>query len=218
MNADQNMLKQLNVLRESGIRPKLLLNSCCGPCSSAVLEQLMEVFEVTVHFYNPNIHAQEEYGKRLETQKEVMVELLIPLEQLLEQGWKPEEWQRSLREIPFDREGGSRCRACIGYRMNQTAILAAELSFDWFTTTLSVSPHKDAQAINEMGLALEKKHGVRYLAADFKKRGGYQRSIALSKAFGLYRQDHCGCAESMQSKSGVSAQRCNSARPILAKE
>ncbi len=204
MNPDQSMQKQLNTLRESGIRPKLLLNSCCGPCSTSVLEQLTAVFDVTVHFYNPNIHSQEEYSKRLETQKCVFQELLIPLEQLLDRGWAPEDWRQSLSGVPFDREGGSRCRACIGYRMDQTAALAAELSFEWFTTTLSVSPHKDAAAINEMGMALEKKHGVRYLSADFKKRGGYQRSVSLAKSFGLYRQDHCGCAESLQSseKSG----------------
>lgn len=200
MNADQKMQHQLNELRESGIRPKLLLNSCCGPCSTSVLEQLMTVFDVTVHFYNPNIHSQEEYSKRLESQIAVMDELLVPLEQLLDQGWAPDGWQQNVSSIPFDGEGGVRCRACIGYRMAQTAMLAAELSFDWFTTTLSVSPHKDSRAINEMGLALENKYKVRYLSADFKKRGGYQRSVMLAKSFGLYRQDHCGCKESLQKK------------------
>lgn len=204
MNADQQMMKELKTLRESGVRPALLLNSCCGPCSTAVLEQLAEVFQVTVHFYNPNIHSQEEYSRRLESQKEVLSELLIPLEKLLDQGWSPEGWEASLSGIPFDQEGGSRCKACIGYRMQETAKLAAALSFDWFTTTLSVSPHKDAAAINEMGAALEKKYGVRYLQADFKKRGGYQRSVSLAKAFGLYRQDHCGCRESLRHMGPVS--------------
>ncbi len=196
MNADQMMLKEINILRETGVRPKLLLNSCCGPCSTSVLEQLAEIFEVTVHFYNPNIHSGDEYSRRLSAQKQVMKELLIPLEQLLERGWTPEGWQDSLSGIPFDHESGSRCRACIGYRMNETAALAAELSYEWFTTTLSVSPHKDAAAINDMGAALANKYGIRYLMADFKKRGGYQRSVLMAKSFGLYRQDHCGCEES----------------------
>lgn len=197
MNADQKMQQQLNSLKESGIRPKLLLNSCCGPCSTSVLEQLADVFEVTVHFYNPNIHSQEEYSKRLVSQRAVLEELMVPLEQLLDQGWNPAGWQEAISGIPFDREGGVRCMACIGYRMNQTAMLAAELSFDWFTTTLSVSPHKNARAINDIGQALENKYKVRYLHADFKKRGGYQRSVMLAKSFSLYRQDHCGCMESL---------------------
>lgn len=198
MNADQQMLKELDILRESGTRPTLLLNSCCGPCSTSVLEQLAEVFEVTVHFYNPNIHSGEEYTRRLDTQKLVLSELLIPLEKLLDQGWNPQSWADSVSGIPFIQEGGNRCLACIGHRMAETAAVAAQHSFQWFTTTLSVSPHKNAQAINEMGAALEKKYGVRYLKADFKKRGGYQRSVALAKAFGLYRQDHCGCRESLR--------------------
>lgn len=198
MNSDQKMLEQLNTLRMSGIKPRLLLNSCCGPCSTAVLEQLADTFDVTVHFYNPNIHSADEYSSRLAAQKEAMEELLIPLTKLLERGWQPEGWQQALSAIPFDREGGVRCRACIGFRMDQTAALAAKLEYEWFTTTLSVSPHKDAAAINEMGAALEKKYGIRYLMADFKKRGGYQRSVTLAKAFGLYRQDHCGCSASLK--------------------
>ena len=197
MNADQNMLLEMKRISESGVRPRLLLNSCCGPCSTSVLEQLTSAFDVTVHFCNPNLHSEAEYQKRLETQREVLCELLIPLEQLMEQGWNPVGWQAAVKNVSFDKEGGERCKACIAYRMSQTALLAAELSFEWFATTLSVSPHKDAEAINAIGASLEKKHGVRYLTANFKKRGGYQRSISMSKDFGLYRQDHCGCMESL---------------------
>lgn len=201
MNADQTMLQQMKHIQESGIRPRLLLNSCCGPCSTSVLEQLTAVFEVVVHFCNPNLHSEEEYHKRLAAQEEVLEALTIPLDKLLEQGWSPEGWRESISSIPFDKEGGNRCRACIAYRMNRTAALAAEKGFQWFTTTLSVSPHKDAAAINEIGAALEKRYGVRYLGADFKKRGGYQRSITLSKEYRLYRQDHCGCAESLDGRN-----------------
>lgn len=201
MNADQTMLQQIEEIKGSGIRPRLLLNSCCGPCSTSVLEQLAVVFEITVHFCNPNLHSEEEYNKRLSAQQSVLDEFTMPLEQLLEQGWSPEGWRESMSDIPFDKEGGNRCRACIAYRMNRTAALAAEKGFQWFATTLSVSPHKDAAAINEIGAALEKRYGVRYLGSDFKKRGGYQRSIALSKEYGLYRQDHCGCAESIENRN-----------------
>lgn len=200
MNADQIMLQQMKRIQESGTRPRLLLNSCCGPCSTSVLEQLAAVFEVTVHFCNPNLHSEDEYRKRIAAQEKVLCELTIPLEQLLDQGWNPEGWRESVALMPFDREGGERCRACIAYRMNRTAALAAERAYEWFATTLSVSPHKDAAAINEIGAALEKRYGVRYLPADFKKRGGYQRSITLSKQYGLYRQDHCGCAESLANR------------------
>lgn len=203
MNADQRMLTEMENIRKSGVRPKLLLNSCCGPCSTAVLEQLLEVFQVTVHFYNPNIHSAEEYSRRVEAQKEVFKEMLVPLEQLIDEGWQPSGWKEALSGLPFEGEGGRRCRACIGYRMNQTAYLARELAFEWFTTTLSVSPHKDAPAINEMGMALALKYGVNYLAADFKKRGGYQRSVHMAKSFGLYRQDHCGCEESRRTDGGT---------------
>ncbi len=202
MNADQIMRQQIEQLKVSGTRPRLLLNSCCGPCSTSVLEQLATVFEVTVHFCNPNLHSEKEFNKRLAAQQNVLDALEISLEQLLEQGWSPEGWRESISDIPFDKEGGSRCQACIAYRMNRTAALAAEKGFQWFASTLSVSPHKDAAAINDIGAALEKRYGVRYLGADFKKRGGYQRSIALSKELGLYRQDHCGCAESLEGRNG----------------
>lgn len=200
MNADRKMLEILQGLKTSEIRPRLLLNSCCGPCSTAVLEQLAEGFEVWIHFCNPNIHSEEEYHKRLEAQTQVLRQQTIPLNHLLEQGWQPQGWEQALSGIPFDKEGGSRCRACIGYRMKQTAALAQEQGFQWFTTTLSVSPHKDAQAINTMGEALAHQYGVQYLYADFKKRGGYQRSVSLAKAYGLYRQDHCGCKDSLRTK------------------
>lgn len=202
MNADQAMLKHFSDIQATGDKPSLLLNSCCGPCSTSVLEQLAQVFNVTVHFFNPNIHSEEEYLLRLSAQQDVLGELLLPLEVLLEEGWTPEPWRQAVSSITFDHEGGSRCRACIGFRMEQTAAMAARRGYQWFTTTLSVSPHKDAKAINAMGQALEVKYGVRYLPADFKKRGGYQKSVALSKTFGVYRQDHCGCSESLNARDG----------------
>ncbi len=197
---DQEMLDLFNKLKADGRRPRLLLNSCCGPCSSSVLEQLAAVFDVTVHFYNPNIHSETEFVHRAETQQQVLEDLQVPLVRLLNEGWGPEGWQSNVGSLPFDGEGGARCRACIGYRLERTAVLGAREGYDWFASTLSVSPHKDPEAINALGAALERRYGIRYLASDFKKRGGYQRSLQLSRAMGLYRQDHCGCKASLEER------------------
>lgn len=197
---DQGMLEIMEALRSSGERPRLLLNSCCGPCSTAVLEQLIQVFDVTVHFYNPNLHSQAEYDRRAEAQQQVLADMKLPLAALLARGWSPEAWQDAVGSTAFEGEGGVRCRACIAHRLERTAQLAAEEGYPWFASTLSVSPHKDAKAINEIGEALERRYGVRYLHSDFKKRGGYQRSVTLSREMGLYRQDHCGCQASLDAE------------------
>jgi len=203
---DQEMLDLFNKLKADGRRPRLLLNSCCGPCSTSVLEQLAEVFEVTVHFYNPNMHSEAEFDHRAKTQAQVLGELQVPLVRLLNDGWQPGGWQSAVGSLPFDGEGGARCRACIGYRLERTAALAAREGYGWFASTLSVSPHKDAEALNALGAALERRYGVRYLVSDFKKRGGYQRSLQLSRAMGLYRQDHCGCQASLEERLRRSAE------------
>lgn len=197
-NYDLLMQKVIAEIDGRGDKPKLLLNSCCGPCSTSVLERLMQHFEVTVHFYNPNLNSSDEYEKRFMAQKAAIEGCGLTSVSIEADGWQPEEWQDHTRNHPFVNEGGPRCKRCIAYRLEQTAVKAARDGYEWFTTTLSVSSHKDSQWINQCGALLEAKYSVRWLPSDFKKRGGYQRSIALSRQMNLYRQDYCGCTESYE--------------------
>ncbi len=179
-----------------GRRPTLLLHSCCGPCSSAVLERLAEHFRVTVLYYNPNIEPEEEYLHRLSEQKRLLS--LLPEEiPMLGCGYDHDAFEDFAPAMADAPEGGERCLACFAMRLNHTAELAKEHGFEYFTTTLSVSPHKNADNVNRIGEAAGKRYGVKYLFADFKKKNGYLRSLELSKQYGLYRQDYCGCRYSM---------------------
>jgi len=177
-----------------GRTPSLLLHACCAPCSSYVLEYLSQYFSITVFYYNPNISPEEEYQKRVAEVKRFIGE--FPAKRpvsLLEGPYEPERFaalSKGLEDLP---EGGERCFRCYSLRLRETALLAKERGFDYFTTTLSISPYKNAEKLNEIGLALEKELDVNYLCADFKKKGGYLRSIALSGEYGLYRQSYCGC-------------------------
>lgn len=179
--------------------PRLLLHSCCAPCSSYVLEYLSQYFEITVLYYNPNIFPEEEYQKRVEEQKRLIAALPVrhPVS-FVEGRYQPEEFfavAKGLEDVP---EGGERCRKCFRLRLEETARLAAEGKYDYYTTTLSISPLKNAQALNEIGQELAAVYEVPYLPSDFKKRGGYQRSIELSREYELYRQNFCGCVYSMR--------------------
>ncbi len=174
-----------------GCKPTLLLHSCCGPCSSYVIEYLAQYFNITVLFYNPNIHPEEEYLHRLETQKQLISRLGGAL--LQEGEYCPERFFGEIKGLENEPEGGARCEKCIAGRVRVTAEKAAEGGFDYFCTTLSVSPHKNADMINSLGLSLQAELNVKWLPSDFKKKGGYLRSIELSKELGLYRQDYCGC-------------------------
>lgn len=185
--------------------PRLLLHSCCAPCSSYVLEYLSEYFQITDFFYNPNIEPESEYHLREEELKRLIREM-HPSHPITFVSGKYDARifhaaVRGLEQIP---EGGERCFACYRLRMEESAALAAEGEYDYFTTTLSISPLKNADRINQIGKELEKKYGVKHLPSDFKKKGGYQRSIVLSREHGLYRQDYCGCvyskAERMKQK------------------
>ena len=185
-------------------RPSLLLQSCCGPCSSYVLEYLTKYFDVTVLFYDPNIRPEAEYEKRLATLKQLLA--AMPMDHppaLLEPGWRGEEFEAAVRGLEAEPEGGARCTVCFRLRLEETARTAAEWGFDFFGTTLTVSPHKDAERINRIGEGLEKEYGVRWLPSDFKKRNGYLRSIQLSKQYGLYRQDYCGCGWPVKSEKSA---------------
>ncbi|NCB51297.1 MAG: epoxyqueuosine reductase QueH [Clostridia bacterium] len=176
---------------KGGEKPSLLLQSCCGPCSSYVLEYLTEHFDVTLLYYNPNIQPREEYDLRLFNQLKLLE--AFPQAELLPCGYDSEAFDEAVRGLEAEPEGGARCTACFRLRLSYTARTAAEQGFDFFCTTLTVSPHKDANRINAMGRELGEKYGVRWLPSDFKKRDGYKRSIELSAQHGLYRQDYCGC-------------------------
>lgn len=179
--------------------PKLLLHSCCAPCSSAVLEYLTEYFEITVFYFNPNIFPEEEFLHRIEEQKRLIKKLPCknPVK-FTEQGWQSERFYEAVKGLENIPEGGERCFACYRLRLEEAAKLAAEQGFDYFTTTLSISPYKNAAKLNEIGGELGEKYGIKHLPSDFKKKNGYKRSIELSVEYGLYRQDYCGCVFSKQ--------------------
>ena len=172
-------------------RPRLLLHSCCGPCSSYVLEYLTRYFGVFLSYYNPNIQPRAEYDLRLENQLKVLER--IPGVTLVPCGYDGGAYDEAVRGLEDEPEGGARCTECFKLRLDFAAREAKRLGCDYFATTLTVSPHKDAQRINAIGEALAGKYGVKWLPGDFKKRDGYKRSIELSREFGLYRQDYCGC-------------------------
>ena len=172
-------------------RPRLLLHSCCGPCSSYVLEYLTRYFDVLLSYYNPNIQPRAEYELRLENQLKVIER--IPGVTLAACSYDGRAYDEAARGLEAEPEGGARCTECFRLRLDFAAREAKRLGCGYFATTLTVSPHKDAQRINAIGEELAGKYGVKWLPGDFKKRDGYKRSIELSREFGLYRQDYCGC-------------------------
>lgn len=181
--------------------PKLLIHSCCAPCSSYVLEYLSEFFKISVFYYNPNISPQEEYNRRLQEQKTFILEFKTKYEVDFTEGkYVTDSFFALAKGLEGEIEGGERCFKCYRLRLNETAITAKKTGFDYFTTTLSVSPYKNADKLNELGKELSDIHGVKYLYSNFKKNNGYKRSIELSKEFNLYRQEYCGC---IFSKKGV---------------
>ena len=174
--------------------PRLLLHSCCAPCSSYVLEYLSDYFEITVFYYNPNISPAEEYEKRAAEQQHLIRELPAkhPIH-LVVGAYEPERFyavSRGLEQVP---EGGERCFRCFRLRLEEAAKMAAEGGFDYFATTLTISPLKNAQKLNEIGDELSELYKVEHLPSDFKKKNGYKRSVELSALYGLYRQNYCGC-------------------------
>lgn len=174
--------------------PALLLHSCCAPCSSYCLETLSEDFAITVFYYNPNIYPREEYDKRVAELQRLIVEM--PMKNpvtFVERGYDEGEFFQAVKGFEDIREGGERCFRCYRLRLERTAQLARELGADYFTTTLSISPYKNAQKLNEISEELGEIYDVKALPADFKKREGYKRSVQLSAEYGLYRQDYCGC-------------------------
>ena len=186
--------KKTDEISKSGIIPTLLLHSCCAPCSSYVIEYLSPYFSITFYYYNPNISPREEYLHRAEEQKRLIESMPVKNSvRFIEGDYASDEFYKLSRGLENAPEGGERCRQCFELRLRKTAELAAAESFDYFTTTLTISPLKNAQLINETGKALAEKYGVEYLFSDFKKKEGYKRSIELSREYGLYRQNYCGC-------------------------
>lgn len=180
-------------------KPGILLHSCCGPCSSSVLELLSKYFDVTVLWYNPNLYPESEYNKRLETQKQLIDAIAEDGVQakLLVEPWRSEDYFSRIKGLENEPEEGKRCLECFKIRLEETARIASERGFEWFCTTLTVSSRKDAVAINAIGREAEAKYGIKWLPSEFKKREGNHRSIILSEKYGLYRQEYCGCVFSL---------------------
>lgn len=176
-------------------KPTLLLHSCCAPCSSAVLKRVCQFFCVTVLYYNPNIYPKEEYDKRKAEQIKLCKMLNICF---MDCDYSENDFYEQIVGLEQEQEGGKRCNKCFYIRLNKTANLAEQNDFEYFGTTLTVSPHKNADVINQIGQSLEEKYNVKFLLSDFKKKDGYLESINLSKEYNLYRQNYCGCKFSME--------------------
>ena len=204
----------IDCCQKEGRVPTLLLHSCCAPCSSYTLEYLSRYFKITVFYYNPNIYPPEEYHKRVEEQQSLILRLPVTYPvRFVEGTYDPQafyEIAKGLENVP---EGGERCFKYYELRLREAARQAVLGSYDYFTTTLTISPMKNAQKLNEIGERLAKEYGVCHLPSDFKKRGGYQRSIELSRIYGLYRQDYCGCVFSQQERRRQEEERLK-AEPI----
>lgn len=190
MNYNNKMWDIINSLEG---RPKLLLHSCCGPCSTTVLSILKDYFDITVLYYNPNIEPKEEYEKRKKEQIRFIKELGSKYVTIRDIDYDNETFRSKVKGLENEAEGGARCALCFKIRLNKTASIAKDEGFNYFGTTLTVSPHKNSEVINKIGALLERDFGVKYLYSDFKKKDGYKKSILLSKEYDLYRQDYCGC-------------------------
>ncbi len=192
------MDEELKKIESTGQKPVLLLQCCCAPCSSAVLERLKEHFCLKLYFYNPNIYPEEEYEKRLaQFDKLLGAEEFSNGIEILPSVYEPEKFEEAVKDLHNEKEGGARCTQCFILRLEETAKKAKEIGADYFCTTLTVSPHKNSQLLNELGLKAQEKYGVKFLLSDFKKKEGYKRSTVLSNELGLYRQNYCGCKYSI---------------------
>lgn len=175
----------------------MLLHSCCGPCSTSVIDRLKEEYDLTIFYYNPNIYPREEYQKRLAEQQKYVS--LIGLDIVVVDGKYDDnaDFENHCVGLENEKEGGARCSVCFAYRLDKTAQYAKQNGYDIFATTLTVSPHKNAKVINDIGLKIAQKYNIEYLVADFKKQDGYLKSIRLSQKYSLYRQNYCGCKYSL---------------------
>ena len=196
MNENYDKLLQLLIDKnfENNIVPNLMLHSCCAPCSSYVIDYLSNYFNITVIYYNPNIFPFSEYIRRKEEQIRLINDMNVKYKvNIIDCDYDNDLYEEAIKGLEFEPERGNRCTICFKMRLEKTVKFAKEGNFDYFATTLTLSPYKNAKLINKIGLDLEQQYGIKYLASDFKKRDGYKKSIELSKLYNLYRQDYCGC-------------------------
>lgn len=201
INYQKELDKLIASLQKEEKVPTLLLHSCCAPCSSYVLEYLSNYFHITVLYYNPNIYPESEYSKRIVEQQTLIREMdtKYPV-QFIAGDYDKEKFYEMAKGLEEVKEGGVRCFKCYELRLREAAEIAKKGGYDYFTTTLSISPLKNSAKLNEIGLKLAEEYGVAYLTSDFKKKNGYKRSVELSAQYGLYRQDYCGCEFSMRQR------------------
>ena len=193
MNYQKELEKLIQNIQKEEKVPRLLLHSCCAPCSSYVLEYLSDYFEITVFYYNPNIFPENEYTKRILEQQMLIHDMKVKYPvSFIAGSYEREKFYEIAAGLEHLKEGGERCFKCYELRLEEAAKMAQEGEYDYFTTTLSISPMKNAEKLNEIGEKVGGKYGIAYLQSDFKKKNGYKRSIELSKEYGLYRQDYCG--------------------------
>ena len=201
MNKNFDKLLEEIIIKHSNNNeiPKVLMHSCCAPCSSYVIEYLSNYFYLTIFYYNPNISPREEYEKR----KSEQIRLINSMDtkykvNIIDCDYDNDIYEKNIKGLELEPERGRRCDVCFRLRLEKTALKALEMGYDYFGTTLSVSPYKNALVLNEIGLGLEEKLGIKFLVSDFKKRNGYKRSIELSREYDLYRQNYCGCKYSKE--------------------
>ena len=205
MNKIDRNKQMIEEIKSLNYKPKLLLHSCCAPCSSSVLERLVEFFDITIFFYNPNIDKEEEFKKRQDEEIRLINELNNKYSKnkikIVTTNHNSDDYNKIVLGLENEKEGGKRCEKCFFLRLSETAKFAKQNNFDYFTTTLTVSPHKNAELLNEIGLKISEEFKIKFLVSDFKKEDGYKRSIELSKKYNLYRQDYCGCKFSKREKN-----------------
>lgn len=196
MNENYYLLfeKQIEEIKTLQLVPNLLLHSCCAPCSSQVISTLTNFFNITILYYNPNIYPKEEYLKRKEEQKKLLnkIESINKLN-IIDCDYDNEVYEQTIKGLEKEKEGGARCYKCFSLRLEKTAKIGEENNYDYFSTTLTISPHKNSKIINIIGKSLEEKYNIKWLYSDYKKKDGYKKSIELSKKYNLYRQNYCGC-------------------------
>lgn len=186
--------KLLELVKTLDYKPKLLLHSCCGPCSTTCLSFLIDYFDVYVYYYNPNIEPWEEYEKRKREQIRFINEFAKDKIHYIDGEYENSLYTEKIKGLEEEKEGGARCRVCFYLRLEKTALKAKELGCEYFGTTLTVSPYKNSKVINEIGATLEEIHGIKFLYSDFKKNDGYKKSVEMRKKYNLYSQDYCGCS------------------------
>lgn len=201
INYQEKLDELLEIIKASNKKPKLLLHACCAPCSSYVLEYLNNYFDITVYYYNPNIYPKEEFLRRKEELKKFLKQYKISNKiSFIEEDYNESDYYNAVNGLENLGEKSKRCYECYKFRLKKAANYAKENNYDYFTTTLSISPYKVSSWINEIGIELEKNYKIKYLYADFKKKNGYKRSLELSRIYNLYRQEYCGCVYSKKER------------------